>query len=73
MEASPAAAAHHGHPGIGARLVLTIIGATVLACGGLMALFYWLITFRWLYFLGLIPFGFGAWLLFTRATGPDHA
>lgn len=73
MEASPTATAHGAHKGAGARLVLTTIGSTVLAIGGLTVLFYWVFTFRWLYFLGVIPFGIGAWLLFTRATGPDHA
>lgn len=73
MGATEVAGAHRAPTGAGARLVLTIIGSAVLAGGGLMIMIYWLITLRWIDFLGVIPFGLGAWLLFTRATGPDRA
>jgi hypothetical protein len=47
---------------------------TALLCGvGLLGMAYWLLTFNWLYFASLIPLIGGAYLLFTRVTGPDHA
>ena len=57
----------------GTLLVLTIVGSAILAGVGLLGMFYWLITLRWLYFLSLGPLIGGAYLLFTRATGVDHA
>jgi hypothetical protein len=57
----------------GARLVLSIVGSSVLAGVGLFGMFYWLLTFRWLYFASVVPLILGAYLLFTRATGVDHA
>lgn len=73
MEAPAVAAANAHEEGSPALLVLTIVGASVLCGLGLLAVSYWLITFRWLYFAGLAPLAVGAYLLFTRATGPDHA
>jgi len=63
----------HARRSPGALLVLTIVGSAILAGAGLLGTFYWLITFRWLYFLSLGPLIVGAYLLFTRATGVDHA
>jgi len=57
----------------GALGVITIVGSSVLAGVGLFGVIYWLITFRWLYFASLAPLAVGAYLLFTRATGPEHA
>jgi uncharacterized protein (DUF983 family) len=57
----------------GAVFVLTVVGSAVLAGVGIMGMVYWLVTFRWLFFLSVIPLVFGAYLFFTRATGPDHA
>jgi len=73
MEASAVAPVRHEKGPHGAYLVLTIIGCSVLAGVGLLGTFYWLLTQRWLYFLSLAPLIVGAYLLFTRATGPDHA
>jgi hypothetical protein len=43
-------------------------------CGiGLAGMAYWLVTFNWLYFAALIPLVLGAYMLFTRGTGPDRA
>jgi hypothetical protein len=57
----------------GAMTALTIVGSAVLAGVGMLGTFYWLITLRWLYFASLAPLILGAYLLFTRATGPDRA
>ena len=73
MGAPMVSSAQHAGHAPGARLVLTIVGAAVLSGIGLLGIFYWLITFRWLYFLSLAPLIVGAYLLFTRATGVDHA
>lgn len=40
---------------------------------GLIGTAYWLLTFSWLLFLSLAPLSAGAVLLFTRATGAEHA
>ncbi len=40
---------------------------------GLIGTAYWLVTLQWLYFLALAPLSIGAVLLFTRATGREHA
>ncbi len=73
MDAPAAASASHARPFGGATLVLTIIGSAVLAGVGILGMVYWLVTFRWVLFLSVIPFVVGAYLLFTRATGPDRA
>ena len=68
------AVATGGRPEAPASLsVLTTVGSSVLAGVGLFGVIYWLITFRWLYFASLAPLAVGAYLLFTRATGPERA
>jgi len=57
----------------GALLLLTIVGASVLCGVGILGMMYWLITFQWLDFLSVLALALGAYLLFTRATGPDRA
>ncbi len=59
----------------GARTVLMTIGIAILAGVGLLGTAYWLVylPFHWVYFLSFAPLILGAYLLFTRATGPDHA
>jgi hypothetical protein len=45
-----------------------------LLCGvGLFGMSFWLVTQNWLDFASLIPLVIGAYMLFTRGTGPDHA
>jgi hypothetical protein len=73
MDTSVAAPVAHRPASRGALRVLTITGASVLAGVGLFGTFYWLVTLRWLYFASLAPLVVGAYLLFTRATGPDRA
>jgi hypothetical protein len=73
MGAHPVSATGVATRSSGALLVLTIVGSAILAGAGLLGTFYWLITLRWLYFLSLGPLIVGAYLLFTRATGVEHA
>jgi hypothetical protein len=56
------------------QVSVPLLIAAALLCGlGLLGVAYWLLTQNWLYFASLIPLIGGAYLLFTRATGPDHA
>jgi hypothetical protein len=50
-----------------------LILSAVLAGVGLFGMAYWLVTFDWLYFASVIPLVLGAYMLFTRGTGPDRA
>lgn len=53
---------------------IPMVVLTGLLCGvGLLGTAYWLVTLDWLYFLSLVPLTVGAVLLFSRATGADHA
>jgi len=63
----------HGAPTAHRTPVLTIVGSSVLSGIGLLGMAYWLVTLRWLYFASVVPLVVGAYLLFTRATGPDRA
>ncbi|HYB63343.1 MAG TPA: hypothetical protein VEE86_02855 [Thermoplasmata archaeon] len=65
--------AAHGTRASRATPVLTIVGSSLLAGVGLLGMAYWLVTLRWLYFASVVPLIVGAYLLFTRATGPDRA
>ncbi|HTT15904.1 MAG TPA: hypothetical protein VMH49_00885 [Thermoplasmata archaeon] len=73
MDAHAVAPASHARAPGHRLTVLTIIGSAVLSGLGMIGTIYWLITFRWILFASLVPFVVGAYLLFTRATGPDHA
>jgi len=50
-----------------------LILSAVLVGVGLSGMAYWLVTFEWLYFASVIPLVLGAYMLFTRGTGPDRA
>ncbi len=68
--------AHGSHAAAqtGSVSVPTVIGIAVLIGAGLFGTAYWLITdFSWLWFASLGAVVLGAYLLFTRGTGPDHA
>jgi len=73
MDASAVAPIAHRAESHGAVSVPMVVGSAVLAGVGLLGMFYWLLTFRWLYFTSLAALVLGAYLLFTRATGPDRA
>jgi hypothetical protein len=67
--------AHTAHPEEGAEHVsVPIILAVSLLCGiGIFGTAYWLYTYNWIWFPSLAPLIVGAYLLFTRLTGPDRA
>jgi len=73
METPSTARAAHLAASTRPATVLAIVGSAVLAGVGLLGTMYWLLTQRWLYFASLAPLVAGAYLLFTRATGPDRA
>lgn len=50
-----------------------LVFAALLIGVGLFGMAYWLVTFEWLYFASVVPLVVGAYLLFTRGTGPDRA
>jgi len=50
-----------------------LVLATVLIGVGMFGMAYWLVTFQWVYFASVIPLALGAYMLFTRGTGPDRA
>ena len=50
-----------------------LILASVLIGAGWFGVAYWIVTFQWLYFASLVPLILGAYMLFTRGTGPDRA
>jgi uncharacterized protein (DUF983 family) len=73
MESAAATSGAHGAAPGGAVLVLAIVGSAVLCGIGMLGMAYWLITLRWLFFASVVPLVVGAYLLFTRTTGADHA
>jgi hypothetical protein len=75
MDAPAATSGTPSAHAFGPRTVLMIVGASILCGVGLLGMAYWLVflPFHWIYFLSLVPLVGGAYLLFTRATGPDHA
>ncbi|HLM69896.1 MAG: hypothetical protein ACHQ0I_00755 [Candidatus Lutacidiplasmatales archaeon] len=50
-----------------------LVLAAVLIGVGLFGMALWLLTFQWPYFASVIPLVLGAYMLFTRGTGPDRA
>lgn len=73
VDASAVAPVQHERRSSEAISVPMIVGSAVLAGVGIMGMIYWLVTFNWLFFASVIPLSGGAYLFFTRATGPDHA
>ena len=55
-------------------LSLPFLVLAAVFCGvGIFGMALFLVTFSWLYFASLIPLVLGAYMLFTRGTGPDRA
>ena len=72
--------AEHAHPtssdhvaSEGSISIPWTVLASVLVGVGLFGMAYWLLSFSWLLFLSVVPLTVGAVLLFTRATGAEHA
>ena len=56
------------------RVSVPLVILSAILCGlGLLGTFFWLLTFNWLLFPSLAVVALGCYLLFSRATGPDHA
>lgn len=56
------------------RVSVPLIIAAAILCGlGLLGTAYWLLTLNWLLFPSVLVVALGAYLLFTRATGPERA
>lgn len=60
-------------PTSGGVSLSVLIGAVALIGVGLFGVTFWLVTQSWLDFLAVVPLVIGAYLLFTRGTGPDRA
>ncbi len=73
MSEYPSGGRHEPASAAGSVSVPYLILSAVLAGVGLFGMAYWLVTFNWLYFASVIPLVLGAYMLFTRGTGPDRA
>ena len=66
--------AHEAHSRPRSTLSIPFLLLSALLCGvGISGMAYWLLTQEWLYFASLLPLVIGAYMLFTRGTGPDRA
>ena len=73
MSGFPVAESSHAEES-GERVSVPLVIVASLLCGvGLIGISYWLVTQSWLFFAALLPLIGGAYLLFTRVTGPDRA
>lgn len=62
---------HHGPPP-GSISVLFVALAAILIGSGLLLLFLWLITFAWVWFVGVLPVTVGTLMLFDPRAGADR-
>ena len=66
--------AHEAHPRHRSTLSIPFLLLSAVLCGvGIFGTAYWLVTQNWFLFASLIPLVIGAYMLFTRGTGPDRA
>ena len=62
------------HPRTRSTLSIPFLVLSAVLCGvGIFGMAYWLLTQSWAWFASLLPLVVGAYLLFTRASGPDRA
>jgi hypothetical protein len=73
MAATESAHARPAKEPTGSISVPLTIGAAIVCGLGMLGTAYWLITFRWELFPSVGVVALGAYLLFSRATGADHA
>lgn len=73
MSGYHAAEASHAEGTVSGVSVPLVVASALLIGLGLFGMAYFFLTSNLLYFAALIPLLAGAILLFTRATGPDHA
>ena len=65
---------HHGSSAAVTPLSVPYLVLSAALCGvGLFGMALWLVTFKWAFFAAVIPLILGAYMLFTRGTGPDRA
>jgi Na+/proline symporter len=50
-----------------------VVLAAIVAMLGLFSLLYWVITFQWVFFLGVVPMTIGALMLFHPKAGSNRA
>jgi Na+/proline symporter len=56
------------------RVSVPLVVVAAILCGlGLLGTAYWLVTLNWILFPSILLVALGAYLLFTRATGPERA
>ncbi len=56
------------------KVSVPFVVLSAVLCGvGLFGMAYWFVTGNWLWFATLAALIVGAYLLFTRGTGPDRA
>jgi membrane-bound ClpP family serine protease len=71
MHSASGAPAHVSVPGT--ISIPWVIAAAVLVGVGLLILLYFLLSFNWLYLVGVAPVVVGGMMLFDRRAGPDHS
>ena len=65
---------HHESVSAAASLSVPYLVLSAVLCGvGLFGMALFLVTFDWVVFASVIPLAVGAYMLFTRGTGPDRA
>jgi membrane-bound ClpP family serine protease len=63
-----------GHSGAPSSISIPfVVLAAILIGAGLLLLFTWLVTFSWLWFVGVLPVTLGTLMLFDRRAGADVA
>lgn len=63
----------HSPTSASALSVPFLVLSTLLIGVGMFGMAYWLVTFDWAFFASVVPLALGAYMLFTRGTGPDRA
>ncbi|HYB79582.1 MAG TPA: hypothetical protein VEG66_07490 [Thermoplasmata archaeon] len=73
MSEYPSGDRHESSPSLTPLSIPYLVLSAVLCGVGLFGMALFLVTFKWLFFAAVIPLVLGAYMLFTRGTGPDHA
>ena len=72
MAEFPGAEEAHRHERSALSVPFLVLSAAL--CGvGIFGVAYWQVTGNWAWFASLLPLVVGAYMLFTRGTGPDRA
>ena len=74
VHGTPSLRSGGGSAATAAKVSVPFIVLAAVLCGvGLFGMAYWFVTGDWLWFAALAALIVGAYLLFTRGTGPDRA